>query len=238
MAVVTVGGPRGGAREELAAELARLLGAELVDREAMAREAQRLVGASPEEMKRRFEQGPVGGRLGRAIQTFLERSAAAGSAGDPFLGPTGVEVLLSRSIQEAAAPATSPKQELDDKHYLDAMTRVITEVAAVGNAVFLGGGSAFILRDIYHALRVNTIAPVKVRVERVMTAEGVDEATAQRLVKEADDARRAYIKKYFKVDVEDSSLYDIVVNTGQLPAKLIAPMLAELATTKHGLYAH
>ncbi len=237
MAVVTVGGPRGGGREELAQEVARLLGAELLDRDAMAREAQRLAGAPREEMAQRFEQGPVGGRVARAIQAFLERSATAGSAGDPFLGPTGVEVLLSRSVQEAATPATSAKQELDDKHYLDVLTLVTREVAAAGNVVIMGGGAQLILRDVPHALRAYAIAPLEVRLRRLMEAEKIDRPTAQRLAKESDESRRAWIKKYFKWDVDDLYLYDLLVNTGLLPIKSAAQILADAARAKERLFA-
>lgn len=237
MAVVTIGGPRQGGREELAREVARLLGAELVDREAMARESQRLAGASQDEITRRFEQSPAGGRLSRAVQAFLERSATAGSAGDPFLGPTGVEILLSRSVQEAAAPITSTRQELDDKRYLEVITLVTKEVAASDNVVFVGGGSQFILQNLTHVLRVYAIASLETRVRRLIDAERVDEATAQRTIKEADEARRAWVRKYFKANVDDSLLYDVSINTGLLPVKIAAPLLAEVALAKHRLPA-
>ncbi|MBI3953674.1 MAG: cytidylate kinase-like family protein [Chloroflexi bacterium] len=237
MVVVTVGGPRGGGREEVAQEVAQLLRAELVDREAMAREAQRLAGAPREEMAKRFEQGPAGGRLARAVQAFLERSATAGSAGDPFLGPTGVEILLSRSVQEAAAPATTPKQELDDRRYLEVLTLVTREVAAAGNVVIVGGGSQFILRDSPGALRVYSTASLKDRVRRAMEAEHLDEAAAARLVKEADEARRAWVKKYFKADVDDHLLYDVTINTSILPVKVAGLMLAEAARAKQRLFS-
>ncbi|MSQ33060.1 MAG: hypothetical protein EXR60_01355 [Dehalococcoidia bacterium] len=237
LAVVTVGGPRGGGREELAEEVARLLGAELLDRDAMAREAQRLAGAPREEMAQRFEQGPAGGRVARGIKAFLERSATAGSAGDPFLGPTGVEILLSRSVQEAATPTTSAKQELDDKHYLDVLTMVTKAVAVAGNVVIVGGGGQLILRDVPHATRTYAIAPLEARLRRLMEAEKVDRPTAQRIAKESDESRRAWVKKYFKSDVDDPYLYDMVVNTGLLPIKSAAQIVAEAARAKERLFA-
>lgn len=232
MAIVTVGGERGGGREDLGREMARILGAELVDREAMAREAQRLAGAPREEMAQRFEKGPTGSRLSRSLQAFLERSAVAGSAGDPFLGPTGIEVLLSRSVQEAAAPVTSAKQEMDDKRYLEILTKVTREVAGLANVVIIGGGSQFILSDLPRALRICAVAPLEARARRIMEAEKVDLAGAQKIIKDSDEARRAWIRKFFKGDVDDPHVYDVVVNTALLPIGLVAPILVEVARAK------
>jgi cytidylate kinase len=36
------------------------------------------------------------------------------------------------------------------------------------------------------------------------------------MIKEADHARRRYLRRYFDADVDDPLLYDVVLNTGRL----------------------
>jgi cytidylate kinase len=70
-----------------------------------------------------------------------------------------------------------------------------------------------------------------------MEAEKLDRPTAQRIAKESDESRRAWVKKYFKWDVDDPYLYDMIVNTGLLPIKSAAQILAEAARAKERLFA-
>ena len=68
----------------------------------------------------------------------MPRAAAAGSAGDPFLGPTGIEVLMSRTMAEAAEPAHNQRERINDERYIEAIKSVIEEEAETGNVVMSG----------------------------------------------------------------------------------------------------
>ena len=59
--------------------------------------------------------------------------------------------------------------------------------------VILGRGSAFLLQDIPHVLKVRLFAPLEVRLERVMIKNEVDRKTAEWLIEKIDQrAGRIY----------------------------------------------
>ena len=95
MTVITINGQAGSAVLEIGAEVARRLGFDYVDRLILAEAAKRL-GATVEalaEMEQRVLS--CGERIARFLQTLLERSAAAGTGGDPYFGPD-IGVLLGQ----------------------------------------------------------------------------------------------------------------------------------------------
>lgn len=201
-----------------------------VDKELLAAAAQRL-GTSPDALAKRDERPrPLRERISRMLQTFLEKSAVAGSAGDPFLGPTGMEMLLSRTYPETTELATTEAQEIDDKRFFAIIRTVITDLAKAGNVVIIGRGGQLTLRDMPNVLRVYLVAPLDVRIGRAMEAEGLDRKAAERLVLEMDQQRAAFIKKFFKADKANPLLYHLVINTGFVSFPEAARIIADAAT--------
>ena len=56
------------------------------------------------------------------------------------------------------------------------------------------------------------LAPLQMRLERVMQQEGLNLEEAKRHLKKKDVERRAWLKEHFGHDVTDPHLYDLVVN--------------------------
>lgn len=230
MPIVTVNGRLGAPIRALGLEVAHILGSDYVDYRILA-EAARRSGAPVERVAQRDERAERGReRLARFLQSFLEKSAAAGSAGDPFLGPTGVEVLLSRTMAEAAQPAATRAQELDDRHYVDIITKVIQDLARGGDVVIIGRGSQAILRDLSHALHIYAVSSQESRLRTLVRREGMTRPAAEKYIKENEPLRLQYYKKLFKVNPEDPSLYHLFLNVDKLGMEHAARIVAEAAT--------
>ncbi|MBI4302204.1 MAG: cytidylate kinase-like family protein [Chloroflexi bacterium] len=230
MAVVTLAGQTGSGAREVGFQVAAILGAHYVDHEIIVNAARR-IGAPEEVLAKKDEKVPsLGERIARTMEALLERSAM-GSAGDPFTGSAGAEILLSRTYAEAAQAPSSKVQELDDAHYLELITVVIKDLAETGNVVIIGRGGQVILREHPTALHVRVVAPFIVRVERIIERERVDREGAEKMVHEGDRNIAAYIRKFFKVDINDPALYDIIVNTAKRPYGVLARGIAEAART-------
>ncbi len=229
MPIVTLTGRIGAPASPLGLEVAHQLGADYIDNQIMA-EASRRSGASLEAVSQRDERTPkVSERLARFFQKFLEKSAAAGSAGDPFLGPTGVEVLLSRSLSEAAQPATSQDQELDDKRYIEIITSVIQDLARGGNVVIIGRGSHVVLREMPNALHVYLVSNLENRTRHIQQRDGVTLEAAEKFIKDEDPQRVAYYKKLFKVAAEDPELFHLFLNVDNLGMEHSVTIIAQAA---------
>jgi cytidylate kinase len=227
MAVITVSGAMGSGAREIANLVACRLGLDYVDREILARAAQSL-GVSVAAVEQRDERpATLGERLASMLRNFLERSAVAG--GDPALGPEGLGILLSRTYNEAAGGRPEETADLDEGRYIRTITSVIEALAEGGNVVLLGRGSPVILRDQPGMLHVLTMAPFEMRVRHIALRDEITVEEATRRVKESDRGRAAFHRKFFKVNADDPSLFDLVIHTARLPYEVGADLVVTAA---------
>lgn len=229
MPIVTISGRIGCPARAVGLEVARVLGADYVDYQILI-EAARRSGAPVADLAQKDERVSRGReRIAKIMQRFIERSAAAGAAGDPFLGPTGVEVLMSRTFSEAAQPASDQTAQVNDQRYLEIITSVIKETGATGNAVIIGRGSNVILKDLSNALHVWLIAALPGRIQEIMRRERLSEHDAQKYVKTEEEGRAAYYKKFFKVEPNDPDYYHLFVNTNRFGVEKTAHVISNSA---------
>jgi len=233
MPVVTMSGTLASGARELGQAAAQLLGIDYVDQQLLVEAAQRC-GVPVNTMAERDERcAGFGERLAAMLRNFLERSAATG--GDPLTGSGGLEVLLSRSYAEMAAEREEP--ELSDAVYMKTMTTIIRELGERGNIVILGRGSQMILREMPAALHVLAVAPQELRVQRLAQREGISPEDAARRIHDSDRARAAFHRKFWKVDVNDPTLYDLTLDTSRLPDDVSAELIAVAARAKEKVAA-
>jgi cytidylate kinase len=229
MPVVTINGQVGSGSSNIGSEVARLLGAEYVDQLILIEAAQRL-GATVEAVAQKDQRlSKTGEKISRFFQNFLEKSAAAGSAGDPFLGPAGIEVILSRPYPEVTKPPITKAQELDDQRLLNVMQAIIHDVAKSGNVVIMGRASNRLLADIPAAIHFNLVASFESRVKFIMQRDNIDPAAAEKFLRAFESNRLAYFKKFYKVDANDPQCYHMVINTDRIPHLVVAKTIAEVA---------
>ena len=75
------------------------------------------------------------------------------------------------------------------------------------------GGSQFILKDYPEVFRVLVVAPLKLRVKRVMEEGKLERETAKIEITRYDNSLRTFCTRYFKAEPEDPVHYDLVINT-------------------------
>jgi cytidylate kinase len=100
-----------------------------------------------------------------------------------------------------------------ESDYVSRLVRVIATLGEGGSAVIVGRGSPYILGPDW-ALRVLVVAPRAERIERFAKEHDLAVAEAEAQLEREDSARRQFIERSFRVDPDDASLYDLVVNTG------------------------
>ena len=104
------------------------------------------------------------------------------------------------------------------------MEGIVRGIAEEGNAIIVGRGSPFFLRDRADTFRVFTYAPRDEKVRR-MVAFGKSREEAEDLVENVDKERIAYIKHYFNADWATRSLYHMMINTVIGDENVIAAIL-------------
>ncbi len=229
MPVITINGTIGSGTFEIGQNVAELLELNYVDRMVLAEAARRVgspVGALIEKEQRvvRFRE-----RLGRFLQTMLERSAISGVSGEPYFG-RGIEMLPAETYTELAGDPSSSAQSVNDQAFIEATTAVIQDLAGGGNVVIIGRGSNMILADVPGVFNVSLVAPAESRVENIMRREELGQEEAAAYVESLEEARVTFFRKFFKVEANDPNLYHMVLNTGLFPPANAAQVIAQAVT--------
>ena len=117
----------------------------------------------------------------------------------------------------------------------DAVRALIRETvertAARGNAVIVAHAASHVVEPGHEALRVLVTASPSTRADRVGAAEGLEPARAARAVKDSDAGRRDYLRRFYEIDEELPTHYDLVVNTDVLAVEQAADLVSRAAST-------
>jgi cytidylate kinase len=108
--------------------------------------------------------------------------------------------------------AAMGSQMFDADRMMEMMQETMNKIAREGNAVVVGRGAPYLLRESPDAFHVFLYAPRSEKIRRVM-AEGYGEEDAAEMVDSIDRERVAYVKHYFNADWPTRSLYHLMVNT-------------------------
>jgi cytidylate kinase len=107
---------------------------------------------------------------------------------------------------------------IDDARFFDAdcmvsmMDKIASKIAAEGNAVVVGRGGPYFLRQREDTFRVFLYAPREEKLRRLVE-QGESPAYAEDLVDNIDRERVAFCKHYFSADWPTRSLYHMMLNT-------------------------
>jgi cytidylate kinase len=105
----------------------------------------------------------------------------------------------------------------------------IAETAARGNVVIGAHAASHALGTRPDTLRVLVTASPGTRAKRVAEADGCGEKEALRTVRDADAGRRDYLNRFYAVEEELPTHYDLVVNTDALSLDDAAAIVASAA---------
>lgn len=115
--------------------------------------------------------------------------------------------------------------------YDELMAAVIYEVARRGDGVIIGHGSSFFLKDFNCALHVRLRASDAFRIQRVASQRKIEPQTAAKLIAKRDTDLKGFLHFNFKIDWDDLSLYDLVINVEKMGIGAVAEMIVHLAGT-------
>jgi cytidylate kinase len=101
----------------------------------------------------------------------------------------------------------------EKRRYLTFIEAAYYAFAEKGSVVTVGRSGPFFLRDVGHALRIRIMAPVEVRIRRVMERETLEYQAARAKVKDYDREMAGRIDYLFGLDWTQPVHYDLVLNT-------------------------
>lgn len=112
------------------------------------------------------------------------------------------------------------------------VSETILHLADVGGVILVGRGANVITARLKHVFHVRIVGTLERRVQRLCHFERVSAERARALIEQSDQARRRYLRRYFRRDIDDPLLYDLVVNTDRLTDAEATRIIAEAALTR------
>jgi cytidylate kinase len=202
--VVCVSHATGSGGEEIGRQIAQRLGYLYVDEDIVANAAAQ-GGLEPrdiadEERRRSF--------AGRVLDVLAEGGGDAWALGAGI--PAAAESLRPADIRAL-------------------IRETVGQTAARGKVVIVAHAASYAVEPDPAKLRVLVTASPTTRVERVSARDTLDESQAARVVKEADAGRRDYLKRFYGVDRESPTDYDLVINTDVLSTEQAAEIISQVA---------
>jgi len=108
--------------------------------------------------------------------------------------------------------STLGNQAFDTDCMVSMMEQIAPRIAREGNAVVVGRGAPYFLREQPDAFHVFLYAPRAEKVRRLVQ-DGSTNSEAEELVDTVDRERIAFVKHYFNADWPTRSLYHVMINT-------------------------
>jgi cytidylate kinase len=119
-------------------------------------------------------------------------------------------------------------QVFDTDCMVEMMQEITARIAQEGNAVVVGRGAPYFLREHPDAFHVFLYAPRAEKIRRLID-DGSTRDEAEEQVEQVDRERIAYIKHYFNADWPTRSLYHLMLNT----AVGNEPVIQTILSTMH-----
>lgn len=175
--------------------------------------------------------------------TFVDEEIITRAAAEAGLHPAAVRVeeerrsLARRAFDALAASGPelpgggavlpTPDQSAEIRNYI---RDAIVDTAARGEVVIVAHAASFAVSPSPTTLRLLVAGTPAVRARR-LAGEGRDEGDAARAVESSDESRRDYLKRFYGVERELPTHYDLVLNTDHLDADRAAAIVVRAATS-------
>ena len=221
MAVITISRQTGSGGDEIAALVCKQLGYRYFDKAMLAKAASEDTQSEVDFLKFSEEDFVKGSALMNRLLSLTGANRESPVAQMRIWAEDGHG---QRSVQVV---------QLDESRAIQLVQNAIRYVADQGNVVIMGRGAQVILKDHRGALHVRIEAPWEDRVQRVkqrydLRGEGA-RTEAQNLIARRDEASADYVRRFYDVNVKDSQLYHLVINTGKLSVEATAGLIAAAA---------
>jgi hypothetical protein len=193
-----------------------------------------------------FEKGAGGPEVGRIVASELDfryideeivaEAAARGGISDEALAIAETRTPLARKVLEqlfwsgaaVSAPAILPT-DFSSPQFRQLIIDVVRATADDGDCVIVAHAAGMALAGRRDVLRAAVTASPRVRAERLADSDRIELRKATEIVEKGDLDRASYFKRFYDVQHELPTHYDIVVNTDVVEVTQAAALIAHAA---------
>lgn len=163
---------------------------------------------------------------------IIDQAAALIGVTEKDLAQAEIETRksLAERILDSFAPSSTAAEAAVNQALkkLPGYERVIVDVikrtASEGNVVIVAHGAAIALVDMKGVLRILVTASTETRADRLMEL-GRGKTTAERLIRESDESRAEFLRRFYQLEMESPTDYDLVVNTDRIGTDEVAALI-------------
>ncbi len=169
--------------------------------------------------------------------TVWDRELVEKVAADHHISRALVESLeeYSRSwlmdFLEGLSTSDRPEVAGEEKVYR-CVAGAIRALAQVGHVILVGRGSSLITRDMLGGIHVQLVAPFADRVNRVARDQNLTPEQAAAQVRQIDQAREAFLKRFFPREVRTPESVTMTFNCGQMDDDEVAACIVPLVQAR------
>ncbi|MDQ3714805.1 MAG: cytidylate kinase-like family protein [Actinomycetota bacterium] len=208
MTVVTLSATFGAGGSEIGPAVAEALGLPFVDRAIPMRVAEKL-GVSVADAQAKDETISTG--FTRLISSMALVPDLAAGAGPIAYNPVP-----------------------DERIFREQTEKVLHEIAEGSGAVILGRAGALVLAAVPGALHVRLDAPVAARLTHIQREHGLTREQAERLVRDNDSAREAYVRHFYRCRMNEARHYHLIIDSVRLPTSTVISVITDSARALGG----
>jgi hypothetical protein len=128
---------------------------------------------------------------------------------------------------DTGAPSPLPPDTFSSEDFRRATEEVLLERARSGRGVILGRGAVALLRSHPGAFRVRLDGPPEARVRQARRLDpSLDPQRAEQLLRQFDRTHAAYVQQFYDVDIRDSGLYHVVLDSTAIELEACVEIIA------------
>ena len=171
------------------------------------------------------------GTRGNEIAQIVARKLGVGFFDDnklkSIVAETGKTVPSDYNFDQHAPGFWERLRSREPQLYLDTMEAAVYDIARHGDGVIIGHGSQMLLRDFECAFHVRLFSNVNVRVENLVSNQGLNRDSALNLIAKYDKGQEEFFRYAFRIDLDAAALYDLVINMGKMTTATISSLILE-----------
>ncbi|MFO7525586.1 MAG: cytidylate kinase-like family protein [Ignavibacteriaceae bacterium] len=115
---------------------------------------------------------------------------------------------------------------------LQKTTETVLQLGRMGKVIIVGRASVIITSKLTNAFHLRLIAPLENRIEHTMKKRGISKLESIKLLEKETEARKKFVRSYFHREIDDPSLYNLILNTGKFTYDEAAEIIANTVIKK------
>lgn len=160
---------------------------------------------------------------------LFDREIIQQMAADTNISAKVLETLDEKGLNmlEDVIATIVEQRHLWPDQYMKHLMKIIGTIGRHGEAVIVGRGACFVIPPADN-IRLRFIASLENRIKKVAEDLNVSAEEARRQIYNVEAQRRSFTRRYFYTNIDEPTLYDVIINTDYISDEQAISMIRTL----------